>query len=932
MAAVARFAAAPYVRMQGEVDLSISLRNGPVLIRPSIKILLALCIAAALLCGAVGCDRGLEPLKAPEAAAPAPPLPAGTIVLNAGDASEVTAPFNLLKDTPAPGAQALSLPEGAGTKGGATFALAAPAEGTYYGWAQVRWDDSCGNSLALRAGDGPEFTVGQDHVFGPWHWVPAGKHELAAGEHKLTIAGREDGVALAQLLFTTDKAFRPTAAIGPAGALPGIRRFADDFYRSPGHGMEGWDMVVGQWDIAFSLDPNRIPNQYSLVGCSYEEETVALIRGPPWRGARLSFSARPAVVSTFGAVLDRRDGGKRQLHVAFHVTDDACRLEASGPGLRAEADVTGLVRPDQWHRIEIERWAWVLRVAVDGRVVLYRYGLPASGGRLGLFVAPGEVAFDDVNVEEIPWHADDGREFTIPWQPGEDARWVRNTSEDAELALVGKRGTISAAWPGMEVQELVLESVPGAAPCTLVEPKLARRATKGNIRLLRRAEWASARPERVTLRADTEGVRLRRVAVRCGAPVQDTFRIGPYHFTEKNIPDPSDYLDFTPEEYAQISASPDADKLLRRPKFMPVVGRGADSSPWVIVRGAWNLTDGALRGMGPGAELRHGQEIVSDLELRLRFRTTAPSSALDVELYGGVEPGSAVRISTPGAAPPEATATLLNVEAPEDGEWHELRVTARGASLSAALDGKQGSPVALTRGAGGRALLKIIAGAVEFDDVQFLIPRRAQEGCYYAFDRRETDWSREGAEWIDHGGISCALASSWVSLVAPRGEGMLWNKRPVGPNAMVCLNIEENSAWYGWHKNPSHVHFPYDNIRVALGTEADVDKGYRLEVNALGRAATVLYRDGKEVARVAQNASFPIRYVGGHAPYSPRNNRITLVKRGATIEAIVNARKVLTFTDPEPLDVSRVGLGGYATHVNFSHVEVRSLQPPSPAM
>ena len=201
-------------------------------------------------------------------------------------------------------------------------------------------------------------------------------------------------------------------------------------------------------------------------------------------------------------------------------------------------------------------------------------------------------------------------------------------------------------------------------------------------------------------------------------------------------------------------------------------------------------------------------------------------------------------------------------------------------------------------------------------------------GIFYAFDRRETDWWRTGEGWIDHGGVTCVLASSWITLAAPEGRGMLWNKRTFEPDVMVSFNVEENTEWFGWEKPVSHVHYPFDNIVVSLSPEQNAERGYRLELNSARRSATVLYRNGEEVARTVQATSFPMRYVGGHAPYTPRKNRITLAKRGGEILAIVNAREVLRFDDKEPLDVSRVGVGGYETRVNLSHVEVRDLPPP----
>lgn len=70
---------------------------------------------------------------------------------------------------------------------------------------------------------------------------------------------------------------------------------------------------------------------------------------------------------------------------------------------------------------------------------------------------------------------------------------------------------------------------------------------------------------------------------------------------------------------------------------------------------------------------------------------------------------------------------------------------------------------------------------------------------------------------------------------------------------------------------------------------------------------------------------FPIRFVGAHQPYLPRRNRIALAKQGNLLRAVINGKEVLRYTDSEPLPVSRVGIGGYRTRFNLSHIEICEL-------
>ena len=879
-------------------------------------------VSAALFLVLPSCGPRLEPLVSADGApAPRRSLPADAVVVHCSAAARIDAPFVLHDDATSVTGRVLLLPEGAASRGHSGSAqgnFTVSEAGDYHVWLRARWRDSCGNSLDLTIDDQQPRVV-QDGIFSAWHWVEAGTCPLGAGEHKLTLGEREDGIAADQILFTRDADFLPTGAVTAEGVKTGVRCFADDFTRSPGHGMETWNLISGKWEIVFSFDPNRIPNQYALVGSAVDGRALAAVKGPSWRGCRLAFSVRPAEGGNFGAVLERRADGERELSVAFALNGAGASLAVNTTEGELTAPLAGRLRPDQWHRVEVERWAWLLRVRLDGVLVLDSWRqVPAAGG-VGLFIRKGKVVFDDVVVEEIPWEADDGRDFRMPWIAGKDARWFRPAEPDAARALIGRRGDIRLGAGALPIREFVLEDDPTRkTTCLVVAPDLEDVGSAAGRRVFRAPADDRAGGSVVTLRAPPKGGAVRRAAIRYGRPTPDVYVVGPFHFTRSHIDDPSDYLDFTEEEYRAMARSPEAQKLLRRPRRMPMLG--SDKSPWAPIGGIWQVTGGLLRARGPGAVLRHSQAINSDMEFRLRFRRLSPDTTMDIELYGGPEPGTRILIDTGDPA----NETDLHLACPYDDEWHDLRIRTEGDLVTAALDGKPPLRRRLPRADGGWCYLRVGRGAAEFDDIEFMIDRRGRGARFFAFDRRETEWWREGA-WMDHGGISCALASRWISLIAPADRGMLWSKYVCGPDVQVAFNVEENSKWYGWRRNPSHEHFPYDNICAVLADGTDFDRGYRLEINADGRSKTVLYRNNTRVAELVQDGDFPMQYVGGHAPYRPRRNRINLVKRGGLLRAFVNGVEILRYTDPAPLPVSRVAIGGYRTRINFSHLEVREL-------
>jgi hypothetical protein len=875
-------------------------------------------------------------------------LPVGSVVATVGSAAAVEAPFAVVASAASPAGFALSLPEGQGDKarnaGRGVITLQLPATGRYRLWLRCRWSDSCGNSMGVALDALEPVTVGQDALYQLWHWVDAGEADLAAGPHTITVHEREDGVAIDQVLACPAAAeFLPVGSIlagNRQGA--GLRRFADHFDRSPGHGTEGWRFEAGDWQVAFSLDPNRIPQQYALNGTPPAGQWgVAALSGTPWRGAALGVSFRCDRPEAAIGVLFRSPGGGTAVVAGVGQTS-----------LPALAGVTVLpvrdvvVEAGQWYRLEVERWAWTLVVRLDGREVGRLDGLPtADCGIPALLASGGAAVFDDVMVEEIRWLADDGGDFRAEWTPRGEARWYRPRSSDANWALAARQGAIRLeAAEGLTIGEITVAGAGRDGAVALRVPGYTATLRDG-VTVFTAAASPAAPP---VLQAGGR-CRLRRIALRIQSPPADeAFLMGPYHFTEARVADPADYLDFTPEEYRQIATSPDAERLRRQAKFLALVGSSTDYAVWEQDSGNWLVADGILRGSGPGATLRFCQALNGPFSLTLRVRLADAESAgrlLLGEMGGkGTElrlvPGTAGVTPLPATGnrrrkwlPPAPVAPVIRVAAAvatlPPGDWHALEVELADHAVRWRLDEGPTQEAVAERGHGGGVLLTVERGSLEFDDIVFALPRRAADegrrSRLAAFDQRETDWWRRGA-WLDHGGIACALASNWISLDAAAEEGMLVQKESFPGALLVAFNVEENTEWLGWDRNPDHEHRPCDNICVVLAVDAGLAQGYRLEVNSRERSMTVLYRNGVEVAAAKQDSTFPIQYVGGHAPCRPRRNRIVLVRQGGELQAIVNGVAVLSYRDPEPLSASVVAVGGYRTRFNVSNLLVRELQ------
>jgi len=91
------------------------------------------------------------------------------------------------------------------------------AAGTYVLWARCKWIDDCGDSFYIKMDGGSKRKFGEQGNEGEWRWYKAktnATYSLSAGQHTLTIEGREDGARMDKLLLTTNTDYTPQGTNG----------------------------------------------------------------------------------------------------------------------------------------------------------------------------------------------------------------------------------------------------------------------------------------------------------------------------------------------------------------------------------------------------------------------------------------------------------------------------------------------------------------------------------------------------------------------------------------------------------------------------------------------------------------------------------------------------------------------------------------------
>jgi hypothetical protein len=182
------------------------------------------CVAAALLvllgCGARE-ESGLPEVREHGAA----PEEAAIVIEAENFTGELEPPMKLTENLDASHGKCIAIEGGSGKPGAknpvdgavypdrwgaAVYKFNVQKSGQYRFWGRKFWEGGCGNSFTLLVNSLAPVEFGGDGVYDAWDWKPCTVlFELRAGENRLEVLNREDGVKLDKILLTTDLEFVP---------------------------------------------------------------------------------------------------------------------------------------------------------------------------------------------------------------------------------------------------------------------------------------------------------------------------------------------------------------------------------------------------------------------------------------------------------------------------------------------------------------------------------------------------------------------------------------------------------------------------------------------------------------------------------------------------------------------------------------------------
>lgn len=116
------------------------------------------------------------------------------------------------QDNIADGGKYISVPDSSdnSNRGATTFQVdASNAQGAYQLWARYYSINGAGNSFSVSVDEGTAYTIGNDNLYGLWHWVNLSNTLSLTGKHSLNLISREDGTRLDKVVLTMDSGYEP---------------------------------------------------------------------------------------------------------------------------------------------------------------------------------------------------------------------------------------------------------------------------------------------------------------------------------------------------------------------------------------------------------------------------------------------------------------------------------------------------------------------------------------------------------------------------------------------------------------------------------------------------------------------------------------------------------------------------------------------------
>ncbi len=326
-----------------------------------------------------------------------------TLFWEAEAAQQVAAPFWSRNDPQASEGRYVEIFPGPG-EGELRYEVQIEKAGKYHLWARTKWLHACRDMLQISINGTHHSILGNDSLYGTWHWVRGSTYTLHRGINTISVrdspyADNSQSVKLDRFLFTNLREDDTYALVRGPLRKPAGPLVSDDF---SGRWQEHWSPLGGHWE-------RRAQASLMYLEQTTPERTFLLTRAPETAGYALEAALRTADHGMLGLVFAYRDD--RHYSIACLTQKrggpvlQLLRISDGFESILAEEPVPS--RPGAWARLRVEVLGAAVEVFLNEmKSVSLSRGVVARG-RAGLFSDDlAKAGFDDVKLLSIDAFSD----------------------------------------------------------------------------------------------------------------------------------------------------------------------------------------------------------------------------------------------------------------------------------------------------------------------------------------------------------------------------------------------------------------------------------------------------------------------------------------------------------------------------------------------
>ena len=746
----------------------------------------------------------------------------------------------------------------------------------------------------------------------------------------------------------------------------------DDFMRDPSREQGKWTPVTGTWSVAIPAYAIRSANAFRY---NAEGERCLSVMGESWWDDYLvqaSFVA-PEAGATGLAFYYRNENNYYLLKWDSRESESpALELIRVLDGKREVLDSQPVgYLPNQWYRMRVKVLGDLIEVDISGNEVFEIRDPYLRGGRVGLYAeAATDCIFDDVYVRgsrsfdgsiaadldawtsivEGPWQADAAAHRLAGRPDGGRARLVRGTSSwknyvvsvDVTPAEDGLTGLSVAYRTPIDQYQVEIDTRNDPARIALVRLKGGRREELDAIEMTAVPETLPLTVRMVDrylgvlqdgqtiLEAYDETLRGGAVSLFCEGGLQATFEDLSVHFPDEEPPRLTQSVAFNKEMTMEAwnsdweSVSPPSglsDAWIHKQDFI--------GDQTVVTAKVTRLESGDGVGLALGCQgssmenayrmvLRGGDRWTVDL---VRAGKTVKTFEVPSHVQAASEPRlKGVTVDLSQQYTKEQLQALIDA-----GEsttrtvvpGFDIRFERIGKGMLLGFLGEEcvanwRDPDPLSGPRPG--LFTVGKGRLDIDTTSVINPLVVN----HDFRKAPVDWRSQKGKWLVTNRWECDPRWTFFAGHCLREDFnkdpllAIWHKRAFGGDISVDfyvgpMMLRNTLGDYGKYVRDFNVTICADG--------KDISSGYSFQFGAENNESTRILRGDKVVA---ENPKMDIQTKGIHRRWFHVKAR----KRGDEIEMFVDGKKVLSYTDPEPLEGKRIAIWSWNSAIMVSRVRI----------